>query len=385
MRAKERVVLLLLSCVGSIVFCDGIGSDEPKTLVLVHAIYRHGQRAPLLPYPNDPYKDESLWPNGFGELTEEGKQQHFLLGQWLGRRYSRLFPEGTYSADDIYIRSTDVSRTIASAKKNIQGFNTIVTPIESLKINTVPVEKDNLMQTKITCPKFEVEFAKIVSGPVQDYNKDHVGLYKNLTELAGWKVTTIVGAAETYDTLLVEAKRNLSLPKWTSDYMTDVFPALKNQDWSYPSLTTTAKRLFSAGGGSLIKAIIERMKLKIDNKLSPDYKLVEYSGHDFVLQTSLRTLNVKNDTTIPDFASAILIELLKNEKNEHFVQMFYKKGTEFDTPEILKIPECSVVCPFEDFIRFTKDVIPRDWTKECTEGVDPNAPRLNITYYRSIY
>lgn len=32
-------------------------------------ICRHGDRNILLPYPNDPFKSEKLWPGGFGELT----------------------------------------------------------------------------------------------------------------------------------------------------------------------------------------------------------------------------------------------------------------------------------------------------------------------------
>lgn len=32
-------------------------------------IFRHGDRTPVEPYPNDPYKDPSLWPVGFGQLT----------------------------------------------------------------------------------------------------------------------------------------------------------------------------------------------------------------------------------------------------------------------------------------------------------------------------
>lgn len=32
-------------------------------------IFRHGDRTPVKPYPNDPYKNQSFWPVDFGQLT----------------------------------------------------------------------------------------------------------------------------------------------------------------------------------------------------------------------------------------------------------------------------------------------------------------------------
>lgn len=50
-------------------------------------IYRHGDRTPVDPYPTDPWRNESLWPVKFGELTNIGKRQHYALGKWLRKRY----------------------------------------------------------------------------------------------------------------------------------------------------------------------------------------------------------------------------------------------------------------------------------------------------------
>nr|CAD7400360.1 unnamed protein product [Timema poppensis] len=33
------------------------------------SLYRHGDRTPLDPYPNDPFRNTSLWPVGWGQLT----------------------------------------------------------------------------------------------------------------------------------------------------------------------------------------------------------------------------------------------------------------------------------------------------------------------------
>ena len=50
-------------------------------------IFRHGDRTPVETYPTDPYRNESLWPVRFGELTNTGKEQHYQLGKWFRQRY----------------------------------------------------------------------------------------------------------------------------------------------------------------------------------------------------------------------------------------------------------------------------------------------------------
>lgn len=73
--------------------CKSTASDEKGELIFAHIVsinilpkiyliyllllivcyflqlFRHGDRMPVEPYPLDPYKDPSNWPNGFGQLT----------------------------------------------------------------------------------------------------------------------------------------------------------------------------------------------------------------------------------------------------------------------------------------------------------------------------
>jgi hypothetical protein len=39
-----------------------------RQLLFAQSVFRHGDRAPSLPYPNDPY-DETYWPRGWSQLT----------------------------------------------------------------------------------------------------------------------------------------------------------------------------------------------------------------------------------------------------------------------------------------------------------------------------
>ncbi|EGT60176.1 hypothetical protein CAEBREN_32618 [Caenorhabditis brenneri] len=67
----------------------GIEADT-DTLEYVHTVWRHGDRTPAeLLNPDDLKK----WPEGLGELTEEGAAQQYRLGQWLRKRYGSWLGE----------------------------------------------------------------------------------------------------------------------------------------------------------------------------------------------------------------------------------------------------------------------------------------------------
>lgn len=39
-------------------------------------LFRHGDRTPVRPYPNDPYKDVDSWPVSWGQLTNVSNKAH---------------------------------------------------------------------------------------------------------------------------------------------------------------------------------------------------------------------------------------------------------------------------------------------------------------------
>merc|ERR1719369_675623 len=90
-------------------------STSTDTLRLVQLVFRHGDRNPVLFYPNDPYKDESYWPEGPGMLTPIGHQQLVRLGRYFRKVYKDYLPE-KYSEDLVYVRSTYKERTQESVK-----------------------------------------------------------------------------------------------------------------------------------------------------------------------------------------------------------------------------------------------------------------------------
>lgn len=140
-------------------------------------LYRHGDRTPSSNYPTDPYGKLKDWPVGFGELTNTGKTQHFKLGQWLRGRYDTDFLPEQYSEQHIYVRSTDVGRTIASALTNLAG---IYPPTGDqiwdksihwlpIPVHTVPVAVDWLLNSGPPCPAYDQIMAQVIAS--SDFQK----------------------------------------------------------------------------------------------------------------------------------------------------------------------------------------------------------------------
>ncbi|KAH7696201.1 esophageal gland cell secretory protein 21, partial [Aphelenchoides avenae] len=100
----------------------GANTNNDK-LVFVQAVWRHGDRAPTTTFPNDPYQ-ESHWPQGWGELSPRGMSQHLHLGVQLAQRYitETGLVSNEYKSNEVYVRSSDVNRTLLSATSNFIGF-----------------------------------------------------------------------------------------------------------------------------------------------------------------------------------------------------------------------------------------------------------------------
>lgn len=98
-----------------------------KKLIFVQELFRHGARYPIYPHHNLDFTDYVFDEHSSGELTTEGKNMHYLLGQQIYKQYwSDLF-KGTefldrYNNTKFYIKSTDVNRTIESCQSHLMGI-----------------------------------------------------------------------------------------------------------------------------------------------------------------------------------------------------------------------------------------------------------------------
>lgn len=104
--ARKLLAILALSVILAVAFAD--------TPSLVIEVFRHGARGPIVD------KFDKTWKEELGQLTGVGMRQHYLLGVALKERYPSFFEK--YDPSKIYVRSTDVNRTIMSAHAHLYGI-----------------------------------------------------------------------------------------------------------------------------------------------------------------------------------------------------------------------------------------------------------------------
>lgn len=72
----------------------------------------------MKPYPTDPYRDGSRFPQGFGRLTTSGKQRMYDVGRWLRREYDAFLGDDVH---EVYARSTGRERCLESVELLVNG------------------------------------------------------------------------------------------------------------------------------------------------------------------------------------------------------------------------------------------------------------------------
>eukprot|EP00191_Tetraselmis_sp_GSL018_P015914 CAMPEP_0177595840 /NCGR_PEP_ID=MMETSP0419_2-20121207/10620_1 /TAXON_ID=582737 /ORGANISM="Tetraselmis sp., Strain GSL018" /LENGTH=348 /DNA_ID=CAMNT_0019087425 /DNA_START=16 /DNA_END=1058 /DNA_ORIENTATION=- len=125
MRAAALTMLSLLTVVATVsvlTYKKGPVFSGKMRLVSVSVVHRHGARSSLSRQTWEPNE----WVEGYGELTVEGMQQVYHLGQQLRNRYVdllHLLPSNTFAArDSVKVRSSALDRTQESAFALLMGL-----------------------------------------------------------------------------------------------------------------------------------------------------------------------------------------------------------------------------------------------------------------------
>ena len=87
-------------------------------------------------YQDDPL-NESLFPNGFGEITDKGKQQLLNIGEFLQRNYSEFFAGNLTGQTEV--KAANQGRVIDSARLLMRGLKSKndCDEVESLYVDSV--------------------------------------------------------------------------------------------------------------------------------------------------------------------------------------------------------------------------------------------------------
>ncbi|XP_068165181.1 lysosomal acid phosphatase [Antennarius striatus] len=349
-----------------------------KKLVFVTVLYRHGDRSPIKAYPTDPYQ-ESDWPQGFGQLSEEGMRQQYELGQFLRKRYKGFLSE-SYDRYEIVIRSTDIDRTLMSAESNLAGLyppigQQVFTPDlkwQPIPVHTVSQTNERLLKFPLNdCPRYdqlmnETRQTEEYQNTVTKY-QDVIDYVSNKTGLS----TSVSNVWSVYDTLFCESKHNMTAPGWVTPTVLEKLRELRDLDFQFMFGMHKQQEKSRLQGGLLLDKIVN----DLTNMSVPDpkqrLKMVMLSAHDSTVIALHASLNVLSGLQ-PPYASCQIFELYRDDNGSASVKMFYRNDTTVE-PYPQQLPNCSFDCPIEEFKRITKLSISDDRDKECqlpSEGRD---------------
>jgi hypothetical protein len=352
-------------------------AQNVSTLQLVQVVFRHGDRTPAYTYPSDPYKE--FWEHvGLGILTKEGMEQHYELGEFFRDRYGQFL--GTkYDAKQLYVRSTDIDRTLQSAYCNLAGLfppepdqvwnpNLLWQPIP---VHTEPDANDTLLEMFSYCPQYDVLDAQLQeSTDYQQMMGGFTDLFAILSRETGENVTTLEKLWEIFDVIRVERLYNFTLASWALDNYNEMQEAAQmDLVWICPTIATQRLR-----GGPLLGEMIGNMQEKINS--STEMNLFMFSAHDSTIAALLSALDMYNGLLVP-YAATVMVELHRLDRN-YYVQILYRNDTTVD-PYVLVVPGCTELCPIIKFQQLTASVVPLDIDAEC-QIQDPSREQALIEY-----
>uniref|UniRef100_A0A914P7C4 acid phosphatase n=1 Tax=Panagrolaimus davidi TaxID=227884 RepID=A0A914P7C4_9BILA len=398
-------------------------AEAQDKLIFVQAIWRHGDRSPTGTFPNDP-NQEGNWTQGWGQLTEWGMRQHLDLGRTLRRRYIEQlqFLSPDYHNHEIYVRSTDVNRTMISAMSNMFAMypakasdagvtypdvNTWPTyQVEGQKVGYVPIpihtindDIDYTLNPDMICPRQD-RLWNYVTQTQQYLNltRDNQDLLNKLTAITGMEIT-LSNLWVVADSLFIEKTWNKT---WISGITDDMYKQINETNdiieyWNnglqlekYEGIDFSIE-IPKIRGGSLLWSIIGHIQQKIDCINNPNQdscgffnklKYYVYSAHDTTLAALFSTLRLShtnwNEDGYPHYSSAVTAELWQMVNGTYYIKFVYFPLDPVDNTghlqENLVIPDCPDPCTIDKFIARSNDFKPIPSGAELCNTLPPTLP-----------
>ncbi|XP_054166679.1 lysosomal acid phosphatase-like [Oppia nitens] len=360
------------------------------TLKLVQIVQRHGDRTPTNFYPNDPYKNPSIWPDGIGELTRNGKQRMFDFGRALRNRYNGYLND-SHSPRDVYIASSPSSRCLESAQCFMTGLYQpkdfwIWKNNSEVAKNWQPIAvytgADGLLSTSAVCPKADRLWTNFMqTKEVVNYVNNNKEFIKTLETKTGDKYlsakpSTLRPLEFLSTTLRVETENGLELPDWADNQTLTKLRDLEIHafyfDWKDPQI----QRLRA---GLLLKEITKNMLNRADQVVNGTVndklkKLYIYETHDVMQVVFMQALGVYDSPhvnhTPPKYGASLVWELHQIGK-DFVVKLLYFNDIKFNDMNPvsveLNLTKCNANsdCNLINFIKSVDPFIPINWQQEC--------------------
>lgn len=148
---------------------------------------------------------------------KDGKTQGAKLGKYFKRRYNGILGD-RYSANDVYVQSTDVDRAIMTAQTNLAA---LYKPTDDeiwnddldwqpVPVHTIPSDVDYTLQCSRKCRQYRKAYRRYEkrSEEVQKILDDNKDLLTYWSDECGLKLKKIKHVHKLYKTLSIERAQN---------------------------------------------------------------------------------------------------------------------------------------------------------------------------------
>lgn len=401
-------------------------------LEMVLEVFRHGAREPL----DRPF-DPSDWTEFQGELTLAGMRQHYLLGKEMRKRYieqNQLLSQN-FNHSELYVRSTDVNRTIMSVQSHLMGlyplgtgskfpndypldraippyqtkydiqdlgFSVLPGRYQPIPVHVVEGNGDFLLLANMVCPNYNVLYdAQKETETYKEFNEKYDSFFKEVVQVFNLtKNLTISSLGSLTSDLYCSIMENAEMPKGLTEEVLRNMSRLKDLEVQFVDVGTDMQRKILST--PFFKNLLQSFQAKI-NDTTP-LKYIMLSAHDTTLQPFMAALNLTSWECIleqietneifemgncvpgyPIFASQILFELhsntTKDGQQSYFVKVIYN-GVE------MKLCESEQTeCSFSEFNQRINDYVLDDdsFAENCGNDMILNVPRTFLKKKKQSY
>ncbi|TKR87142.1 hypothetical protein L596_011594 [Steinernema carpocapsae] len=376
-----------------------------EKLIFVQTYFRHGDRTPVQPIRSSSF-NAAFYGNQLGELTPIGMKEGILLGRRMKKRYvtsGLLLNESFLNMKEIYMRSTDINRTLETATAFVAGMfdygkkGKDFPDVPDWKPNWTPVPvHTSAMITDFEgnpfplCPRAaELDSLQVQSETFKNLIRDHQEFCDRLRNLAGEKVSIKEGVSVygLLDALLLLKKHGHPLPTWANATVLGRLSTISSEQLmlKFGEIGGQGSNLIRLRGGNKIKMLLSRLQEKWncfarrnDSRNCQWYSRLRFYGfatHDMTLWGMLTPFGIVEKVFGKhheiDHAASLTFELWNVDGRPMINFVFLKNpnlSEEFQSITHLIEgcpPQGNNFCPFENVLAAVKNHFPNDIAEEC--------------------
>jgi hypothetical protein len=314
----------------------------------------------------------------FGQLTAKGREQHIALGKSLRNvyvdKYGFLNPQ--FADSELWLRSTDVPRTIASAQSLLAGMyppsSTGGAGVPVFDLHSIDAWRDNMTPNEKLCPHLRQIYTNLMqTEPWIAHMHEIAPLDAKLRAIFNVPPNATIDIIDVFDETYARICHGKPLPGAVAPL--EQLIAL-NAQFEMAYFYNRTRTALTLNIGSFVAEQLERLE-QARNGSAGGLKWILYSGHDTTLWPLSFAYGFGSIEYWPPYASHMEIELWQSARTgEHFVRFLFN-GRPRPAPGCASSEPCS----WATFRAAIDNVLPHNFGQQCAQEVSTTATARDVS------